>query len=186
MFNCPHDRKLFTCVTTISPNNLEIHFLLTGFFTRAVPWQLSWYQNSYWDPIPTLREVLDLLPLPGVFSLASLNPPSQTMLSWASLREWKKVTHENILVYYYTKKSKINHKRCPGIANGMVAPPCLPCLPFLYFSAVLVSEAAESSTWRTCALFQSSWSPVVLNHCCRFVIFENWSLLASFRAKWKN
>lgn len=58
----------------------------------------------------------------------------------------KKVTHENILVYYYTKKSKINHKRCPGIANGMVAPPCLPCLPFLYFSAVLVSEAAESST----------------------------------------
>jgi hypothetical protein len=64
------------------------------------------------------------------------------------------VTLENILVYYYTEKSKINPTRCPGIANGMVALPCLPYLPFSDFSAVLVFEAAESSTYfRICVCY---------------------------------
>lgn len=57
------------------------------------------------------------------------------------------MTLENILVYYYTKKSKINHKRCPGIANGMVAPlahpVCLFCISLLSSSLKLLSHLLE-------------------------------------------
>lgn len=48
----------------------------------------------------------------GSHWLLGTPPPPQTVLRWASFSGSEKVTLENMLVYYYTQKSKINHMRC--------------------------------------------------------------------------
>ena len=69
-------RKSFTYVTNMPPNNVEIHFLLTGFLLRAIPWQLSWYQNSHQDPILNTPGGLGIVGLCfWVFPLAPLHHP---------------------------------------------------------------------------------------------------------------
>lgn len=88
-----------------------------GFYS-AVAWQLSWYQNSHQDPILTLQEVLELLAFAFECShwLLCTTPSRQCWVEQVLGSE--KVTLENILVYYYTEKSKINHTRCVWNCQG--------------------------------------------------------------------
>lgn len=112
-------RKLFTYVTNIPPNNVEIHFLLTGFFRqgcRLAAFLISNQPSGSYSYTPGGLGLVGLC-LSG-FSLAPLNHPLRTVLSWASLLGSEKVTLENILVYYYTQKRKINHTRCLWNCQG--------------------------------------------------------------------
>lgn len=105
-------RKLFTYITNIPPNNVEIHFPLTGFFTHSchlAAFLISTQPSRSYSYTPGGLGLAGLCP--WVFSLAALNPPLQTVLSWTSLLGSEKVTLKNILVYYYTQRSKINHTR---------------------------------------------------------------------------
>lgn len=129
-------RKSFTHVTNIPPNNVEIHFLLTGFCTGAVTWQLSWYQNSHQDPILTLQEVLDLLASACECSHWLLCTPtpnprqcwggqvSQGVRKWHSRTYWLIITHRGV---------KLTTQSTSGIVEKKMAPPFSSCRPFSWF-----------------------------------------------------
>lgn len=138
MFNCPHDQEIVHSVTNIPLNNVEIHFLLTGFFTQGC--HLAAFLISK-QPPRSYSYTPGGLGLVGlclwVFSLAPLHHPLQTVLSWANLFGSEKVTLENILVYYYTWKSKINHMRCLWNCQGEDG------TTFLILSAFLLSPTSS-------------------------------------------
>lgn len=166
----PMIRKWFTYVMNIPSNNMEIHFLLTGFFTQGC--HLAAFQI-----IKTALQMLFLQsrrswtcwPLPASVPTGSFppplhlhpSPPPPRMLSWASLLGSEKVTLENILVYYYPQRSKINHLSCLKLPRGRWHHLShLVCL-FLGFYFVSISEAVESCTCR--CICYSRKSPAARN-----------------------
>lgn len=146
-----------------------------GFSLSAVTWQLSWYQNSHQDRILTLQEVLDLLASACECShwLLCTPPPPQTVLRWTSFLGSEKVTLENILVYYYIQRSKINHTRY--LWNCREKDGTSSCLPFLDFYSVSIGGHWVTS-WRVhvflrevpCSLKFHFFKPTGLISFCLF------------------
>jgi hypothetical protein len=158
-------RKLFTYVTNISPN-MEIHFLLTGFFTLTVGWQLSWYQNSHQDLILTLQEVLDLLVSAQGVLTGSFEPPSPDsaeldkswrMRKWHLRTCWFIITHRGV---------KLTIEVASGLTNGRMAPPFSSCLPFSWLLPCLLFEAVELCSWRVSMLPEKFLCPPDSIVCC--------------------
>lgn len=127
-------RKLFTYVTNIPPNNVEIHFLLTGFFTQSchlAAFLISKQPSRSYSYTPGGLGLLGLCWECSYWLLCTA-PPPQTVLRWASFLGSAKVTLENTLVYDYTQKSKINHLRCLWNCQEKMTPSLSSCL-FLDF-----------------------------------------------------
>lgn len=124
-----------------------------GFYS-AVAWQLSWYQNSHQDPILTLQEVLELLASAFECShwLLCTTPSRQCWVEQVLGSE--KVTLENILVYYYTEKSKINHTRCVWNCQGKDGSAFLILSLFFDSYAISIFKAVEAFSWRVCVLLR--------------------------------
>lgn len=147
-----------------------------GFSRRAVTWQLSWYQNSHQNLILTLQEVLDLLAsaCEGSHWLLATPPPPQTVLRWASFSGSEKVTLENMLVYYYTQKSKINHRRCLWNCWEKDGTTFLILSASFLISPSSPSKPIESFSWRVHALLREGpcflWfqRPLPLSWCSIF------------------
>ena len=114
----------------------------------------------------TLQEVLELLASAFECShwLLCTTPSRQywvEQVSWES----EKVTLENILVYYYTQKSKINHTRCIWNSWGEGGSAFL-ILSVFFFNYYLIStfKAVESFSWRVCVCYPET-SPGPPNSC---------------------
>lgn len=113
MFNCPHDQEIVHLCNEYPSKQCENSFPLDWVFHSGLclaAFLISKQPSRSYSYTPGGLGLVGLCPWLFSDSFEPLHP--QTVLSWASLLGNEKVTLENILVYYYTQRSKINHARC--------------------------------------------------------------------------